>query len=191
MCHNSLPPSLRKLSISYISNFLGHGDIALDCTLGNGHDAELLSDLVGEAGQVHGFDIQEQALANSRALLQGRNNVFLYLAGHEKLDQCLPKELLGRVKAAMFNLGYLPGSSKQVVTNPQTTMAALLLLEEWLAKGGGISLHIYTGHPGGAAEADVILNWASSLPWSKWQVASYQLLNKQMNREILLLLGKK
>ena len=55
----------------------------------------LLSDLVGEAGQVHGFDVQEQAIASSRSLLEGRKNVFLYLAGHENLAQLLPKELQG------------------------------------------------------------------------------------------------
>lgn len=191
MAHNFLPPSLRNLSISYISSLLKPGSTALDCTLGNGHDAMLLSDLVGEAGQVHGFDVQEQAIASSRSLLEGRKNVFLYLTGHENLAQLLPKELQGAIQAAMFNLGYLPGSSKQVVTNAQTTLAALMLLEEWLAPGGGISLHIYTGHPGGELEASAVLDWAASLPWAKWQVGSYQLLNKQMNREILLLIGKR
>ena len=101
-----------NLSISCISSLLKHGDVALDCTLGNGHDAMLLANLVGDSGQVHGFDVQEQALANSRNLLAGKANVFLYLAGHEKLGQCLPKALQGRVRVAMFNLGYLPGSSK-------------------------------------------------------------------------------
>ena len=191
MSNNLFPLSLRNLSISCISSLLGRGDVALDCTLGNGHDAMLLANLVGDSGQVHGFDVQEQALANSRNLLAGRANVFLYLAGHERLGQTLPKGLQGKVRAAMFNLGYLPGSSKQVVTNPKTTLLALNTLEDWLAPGGGISLHIYTGHAGGAAEAEAVLNWASSLAWNKWQVASYQLINKEMNREILLLVGKK
>ena len=191
MSNNLFPLSLRNLSISCISSLLKHGDVALDCTLGNGHDAMLLANLGGDSGQVHGFDVQEQALANSRNLLAGKANVFLYLAGHEKLGQCLPKALQGRVRVAMFNLGYLPGSSKQVVTTPETTLLALNTLEQWLGPGGGISLHIYTGHPGGAAEGDAVLNWASNLAWHKWQVASYQLINKEMNREILLLVGKK
>ena len=191
MCHQILPPSLRSFSVSYISSLLSPGDVALDCTLGNGHDALLLADLVGAAGQVYGFDIQEQALASSRVLLAEKQNVFLYLAGHEKFAHFLPASVQERVRAATFNLGYLPGSNKQVVTRPETTLAALALLEDWLAPGGGISLHIYTGHPGGAAEAELVLGWAKKLAWSQWQVASYELINKQLNREILLLVGKK
>ncbi len=41
---------------------LKEGDIAIDATCGNGHDTLFLSQTVGSAGKVYGFDIQEQAI---------------------------------------------------------------------------------------------------------------------------------
>ncbi|GAA3320280.1 hypothetical protein GCM10020331_030620 [Ectobacillus funiculus] len=45
------------------------GSYAVDATIGNGHDTAFLAQLVGEAGKVFGFDIQEQAILNTQARL--------------------------------------------------------------------------------------------------------------------------
>lgn len=183
--------SLRQLSIMHIQQLLQPGDIALDCTVGNGHDTLFLADLVGPGGRVEGFDVQEQALQNTARLLGPRSNVHLHLTGHENLDRALDRELQGRIQAAMFNLGYLPGSDKEIVTREQTTLACLGLLQTWLAPGGGISVHIYMGHEGGKAEGEAVLAFARQLDWQKWQVASYEMWNKKTNKEVLLLLQKR
>lgn len=183
--------SLRQLSIMHIQNLLQLGDIALDCTVGNGHDTLFLADLVGQSGRVEGFDVQEQALQNAARLLGARPNVHLHLTGHENLEQVLGSELQGRIQAAMFNLGYLPGSDKDIVTCPQTTLACLEALQTWLAPGGGISVHIYMGHGGGEVEGEAVLAFARRLNWQQWQVGAYEMLNKKTNREILLLLQKR
>ena len=183
--------SLRQLSMMHIQSLLQAGDIALDCTVGNGHDTLFLADLVGPSGRVEGFDVQEEALQNASRLLGARPNVRLHLAGHEKLDQVLNNALQGRIRAAMFNLGYLPGSDKEIVTSPQTTLACLRSLQTWLAPGGGVSVHIYMGHSGGKSEGEAVLAFARQLNWHAWQVAAYEMLNKQTNKEVLLLLQKR
>ena len=43
------------------------GDTVLDGTAGNGHDTLLLAQLVGSAGKVYAFDIQDSALAATQA----------------------------------------------------------------------------------------------------------------------------
>lgn len=48
-----------------------------------------------------------------------------------------------------FNLGYLPGGEKQVITRSETTLLALEAAKRILAPGGLISIVVYLGHPGG------------------------------------------
>lgn len=48
-----------------------------------------------------------------------------------------------------FNLGYLPGGDKTMITRADTTLLGLEAAERILAPGGLISLVVYVGHPGG------------------------------------------
>ena len=52
---------LLELQKHFILTHLKAGDIAVDFTMGNGHDTEFLSKTVGEQGHVFAFDVQEQA----------------------------------------------------------------------------------------------------------------------------------
>ena len=186
-------PGLLSLCKQFFQGFVAPGAVALDLTVGNGRDTVFLAGLVGGAGRVFGFDIQAEAIANTSRLLAelGFANTTLHQAGHERLAELLPPVHKGRIAAAMLNLGYLPGSDKRVVTRACSTLAALAQLQEWLAPGGGMSVHIYTGHPGGAEEGEAVLTWARALPWPQWKVAAYEMLNKAQNREILLLISQK
>ena len=57
---------LLDLHKHFILRHLKEGDVAVDFTMGNGHDTEFLSKTVGEKGRVFAFDIQEQALLSTR-----------------------------------------------------------------------------------------------------------------------------
>lgn len=48
-----------------------------------------------------------------------------------------------------FNLGYLPGGDKTMITKSETTLLGLEAAERVVAPGGLISLLVYVGHPGG------------------------------------------
>jgi predicted methyltransferase len=140
------------------------GAIAVDATTGNGGDTAFLADCVGVTGRVFGFDVQEAALAAAAGRLGGASNVTLIHGGHEHLARHLPAHAKGSLAAVMFNLGYLPGSSKTIVTRPVTTLAALDQALAWLAPGGIVTLVLYTGHPGGAEEAAAVRARAGDLP---------------------------
>jgi hypothetical protein len=75
----------------------------------------------------------------------------------------LPETVRGKVRAVMFNLGYLPGGDKQRTTAIVTTLAALEQAREMLAPGGVISVLAYTGHPGGREEAEAVKAWSATL----------------------------
>jgi len=164
-----------------LAKALGPGDVAVDATAGNGHDALFLAGLVAPAGVVHCFDIQTGALARTRALLEGAglgHAARFHATGHEHLLMNLPGEHCGRIRAVVFNLGYLPGGDESVVTRPETTLAALDASRLVLARGGVISAVCYTGHPGGEAEAQRVQAWGESLEFASWRTARYELANK-------------
>lgn len=142
------------------------GSIAVDATAGNGHDTAFLAACVGPRGRVFGFDIQPAALATTRARLVAEGlaeRVTLVHSGHEDLTRHIPARLHGKVRAVMFNLGYLPGGDKTRTTRPQTTLAALDGALCLLAPTGRLSVLAYTGHPGGRAETDGVLAWTRAL----------------------------
>jgi 16S rRNA C1402 N4-methylase RsmH len=158
---------LVKRAHEEIQRVLKPGAIAIDCTVGNGHDTAFLARMVGEQGKVYGFDIQQQALDRGWQRLREQNlekQVALFHAGHELLPTLLPVEVTGHVKAIMFNLGYLPGSDKSRITHTSTTLSALEAALPLLAPGGCISILAYAGHAGGQQESEAVQQWVNNLP---------------------------
>ena len=69
----------------FILRHLKEGDVAVDYTMGNGHDTEFLSKTVGENGRVYAFDIQLAALNSTAANLEKAgcpDNYTLFCASH-------------------------------------------------------------------------------------------------------------
>lgn len=158
--------SLTAQAQQVLAERLQAGDVAIDATVGNGHDTLFLATRVGSAGKVYGFDIQQQALDGAWQRLEAagqETQCSLYHAGHEVMGALLPQNLQGRVRAVMFNLGYLPGADRQRTTAAATTLTALQTALPLLMSGGVISLIAYTGHPGGREEAEQVKAWASTL----------------------------
>ncbi len=172
-------------SLTFLQHVLAEalcpGDLAVDATVGNGHDTALLARLVGPSGLVHGFDVQAEAIESAGRLLAAAGlaeRVRLHAQGHERLAEILPQTDHGRAAAVVFNLGYLPGGDETRTTRPETTLAALDASREILAPGGVIALACYSGHAGGAEETQAVAAWCRSLPFAGWRVARYELINK-------------
>src|SRR4051794_38219274 len=98
------------------------GDRVIDATAGNGHDTYFLADLVKPTGHVYSFDIQQSAINATRERLGNLNQqVTLIQSGHEQVKNFVSDE----IAAAVFNLGYLPGSDHNIITRPDTTIQAI------------------------------------------------------------------
>lgn len=170
------------------------GDTAVDATAGNGHDTHFLAQLVGDDGMVFAFDVQQDALASARTRLERWGvppQCFrFYQQGHETMREAIPAEFHGRIGAVLFNLGYLPGGDKTVVTRAETSLAALRASLELLRPGGVAVVVLYTGHPGGPEEACTIRDFASGLPPREYQVVEYATLNARQPAPAVLAIEK-
>jgi tRNA A58 N-methylase Trm61 len=170
------------------------GDVVVDATLGNGYDALFLANLVGENGKVFGFDVQEEAIRTSTERLKQHgvaDRVTIFHDGHEHLTTHLPIEHHGKVKAAIFNLGYLPGSDKSIVTKPETTITAIEQLLELMVPEGIIILVIYHGHTEGALERDALLRYCQEIDQQKAHVLQYRFINQQNNPPFIVAIEKR
>lgn len=173
-----------EMAHDFLAQVITQEDIVVDATMGNGHDTLFLAKL---AKQVYSFDIQEQALkkTSQRLLEAGLTNVELILQGHETVDQ-----FVREVKAAIFNLGYLPSADKSIITQPQTTLEALDKLCHMLVKGGRIAIMIYYGHEGGDIERDAVMDFVSQLPQQEYTATIYRTLNQINNPPFLVMIEK-
>lgn len=157
------------------------GDVTVDATVGNGHDTYVLANLVGPSGRVYGFDIQEEALEKAHLRLQESNlteRVELFLKSHDQLEAIIPAELHKKVKAAIFNLGYLPGGDKTIVTTPDSSISAVKQLLTIMPAGAIIVLVVYHGHPEGQIERDQLIQYVRTIDQKRAQVLQYQFLNQ-------------
>ena len=148
-----------------ISKFVRSGDFAIDATLGNGYDTLLLAKC---GAKVIGFDIQGLAIENTRDRLLEEgclvlDQVTLYKEGHERMLEKVPKDWIGKVRIVMFNLGYLPGGDKSVITRRTTTIQALESAYRLLGDGGYLSIVLYPDHEGGEDEASGVKTWIAKM----------------------------
>ncbi|WP_409302279.1 class I SAM-dependent methyltransferase [Peribacillus sp. SCS-155] len=170
------------------------GDIAVDATTGNGFDTVFLAQLAGNTGHIYGFDIQQEALEATAARLneQGLANCCTLIhSGHENIKNHIPESVHHRITAAIFNLGYLPGGDKQIVTRADTTISAIEQLLEIMAAEGLIILVIYHGHPEGAVEKDELLRYVSSLPQDRAHVLQYGFINQVNQPPFIIAIEKR
>ena len=139
------------------------GAVAVDATAGNGRDTLFLAREVGAGGKVFAVDLQAEAVTRTRALLEAEGlaeRVFLRQGNHADLGALWPELQPRSVQAVMFNLGYLPGGNKEIITRVESTLAGLEQAATLLAPGGVLAVVCYPGHPGGGEESRAVCDWA-------------------------------
>ena len=179
MISNVTPPaiSLVKLAHSLIVKKIKPGDKVIDATLGNGHDALFLLELVKPDGKVFCFDIQLAAIELTKIKLQtteNNENLALIQASHADMPEHIPLAYHGKIKAIMFNLGYLPGGDKRIITQTESTLIALTKAGQLLSSAGIITVIAYPGHVGGNLETDCVTAWCLSLEPVQFEVRLYE-----------------
>ncbi|KLT73458.1 rRNA methyltransferase [Neisseria arctica] len=168
---------------------IGEGGRALDGTAGNGHDTLVLAEAVGETGRVWAFDVQAQALENTRNRLSAAGvsaRVVLVLDSHEHVARHIHEPL----DAAVFNFGWLPGGDKSLTTESQTSISALSATLGLLKEGGLLVAALYPGHEAGQYEAEAVEVWAAQLPQRQYAVLRYGFTNRQNRPPYLLAVEK-
>ncbi|QYR22832.1 methyltransferase domain-containing protein [Paenibacillus sp. sptzw28] len=179
--------SVLSMAHKLVAERVSPGDTVVDATCGNGVDTQFLAELVGPRGLVYAFDIQERALERTRQRLAealgGVNvqppNLCLVQDSHAAMASHVAAGTHGRLAAAMFNLGYLPGADPALITKTESTLEALEAAQSLLRPGGIMTIVLYPGHSGGELEASAVEDWAASLPQSNGQAILYRFAQKQ------------
>ncbi len=180
---------LLSLQKQFILTHLGEGDIAVDFTMGNGHDTEFLSKTVGPEGHVFAFDVQEMALASTAEHLRASgcpDNYTLILDSHHNVAKYVDVP----IKAGMFNLGYLPGSDKSITTMRATTLPAIEAAISLMDRDAIILIAVYPGHAEGEAEGKMICEYLSTLSRYKLCCTQIRILNSPTSPFFILVENK-
>jgi hypothetical protein len=165
--------SLLNTAHNFIKKVLHPGDIAIDATIGNGHDTLFLVEQVYPSGLVFGFDIQQIAIESTKEKMKQTNYpncLALIHASHTEMYKTIPTHYHGNIKAIMFNLGYLPGGDKTIITATDSTITALNSSCHLLSSNGIITIIAYPGHSGGDLETVQVTNWCDQLDITQFEV---------------------
>ena len=160
-------------------DFLRQANIApdgvlADFTMGNGYDTLYLASLVPN-GRVYAFDIQPEALENTRSRLAqaGLANAELILDSHANAKQYIHTP----IDAGMFNLGYRPGGDKSVHTMHESTLKAVTDAVDLLKAGGVLVISVYPGHAEGTLEGELLLSLLAGYDKKRYCVSHFHLVN--------------
>lgn len=173
-----------------LSPLIRAGDTVVDCTLGNGHDALFLAEAAGSGGRLVGFDLQPQALDRTREKLERagieRGRYSLIEADHAEIDRYVP----AGIGAAVYNLGYLPGSGKAIRTKRETSIRSIGKALELLRPEGVVSVTLYYGHQGGREEAEGVQEFARRLDHARHKVLQLTYPNLPRNPPSILIIQR-
>ncbi len=156
---------------------LKEGDTAVDFTMGNGNDTAFLAENVGKLGHVYAFDIQEGALTSTENRLKELGlfeRCTLICDSHHNVK----KYVAEKIKAGVFNLGYLPrGGHKEITTIRETTMPAVTAALDLLASDGILLVAVYPGHEEGRLEGEMLDEYFSTLSRFAYSVGKFRIIN--------------
>lgn len=165
------------ISHRYVNDIVKPGDTVIDATAGNGNDTAFLAELVGNDGHVYAFDVQQQALSNTRLRLENAGlsgRVTLIHDGHQNMD----KYVKAPVSAVMFNFGYLPGGDKSIGTKGDTSIEAIQKALTLLKPGGMCMAVLYYGGCSGFDEKNAIMDFIKTLDFKQYSVIVHDFCNR-------------
>ena len=159
-------------TLSMVHEFLRRtvkpGDFCIDATAGKGRDTALLCRLTGDAGRVLAFDIQEAAVAQTKALLAAEGlTAEVIRDSHANMERYAAAET---VDCVVFNFGRLPGGDPSIFTRSDTSVAALEAALRLLKPGGVVAIALYYGGVNGYGERDAVMTWLETLDDRKFSV---------------------
>lgn len=172
-----------------VAGIVHEGDIVIDATAGNGGDTAFLAGLVGDTGKVYSFDIQEQAIQNTKKkleMLKLINRVELIKDVHQNMDLYVRE----KVRTVMFNLGYLPGGDHSIGTKGDTTIEAVTKAMQLVKANGIVSIVVYYGGDSGFEEKDHVMEFIKHIDYKQFTVMKTEFVNQPNCPPILICIEK-
>lgn len=154
-------------------------DIAIDFTCGQGFDTLFLAN---HYNHVVAFDIQEEAIQQSKERVKDYMNVEFHCVSHDHFD-----EYVDSLDAGIFNLGYLPHGDTSITTKANLVVSALDKATKKLRVDGHIVVVCYPGFDQGLKESNEVEMWLANLPSKQFDVTHISLVNRKNAPYILLI----
>ncbi|MDF9867763.1 endonuclease IV [Bacilli bacterium PM5-3] len=154
-----------------IDRYQDEKGIAVDMTLGKGNDSAYLAKLFAK---VYSFDIQDEAISLCQKRFTNQENISIINDSHENFDDYVTDE----ISLFIYNLGYLPGFSKEVTTKSSSTIKSLQKALTNLKRKGVIIIVVYPGHYEGLQEAKALESFIAQIQQEFFTVSKYTVLGK-------------
>ena len=183
-----MPERVLSYAKTLAEEIADEGDLLVDATCGNGHDTKFLAELTGKSGNVLSFDIQKEAIDKAEELCKDMHNIEFIHDSHAHIDRYLHKH--SKIKAAMFNLGYLPKGDKSITTEPATTIECIGKLFNHMVQGGRIIIVVYHGHSAGKIEKEALTEFLSGWSQKSAQILEYRFINQMSSAPFTLCIEK-
>ncbi len=102
----------------------------------------------------------------------------------------IKKYVTSPIKAAVFNLGYLPGGDKSVTTLLDTTLEAVTAAVELLGEDGIVLIAVYPGHAEGKREGNALEEMLSAYDRRKYCVSCIKIINSPASPYFIMIESK-
>jgi len=169
---------INELAHNIIKLHYNSCNIAVDATLGNGYDTDFLASFFNK---VFSFDIQKSSTDNY--LSKSRDNVVVINDSHVNLELYIKE----KIDVIVYNLGYLPGSSKEVTTKCNSTLTSIKIALKLLVPGGMLLAVMYPGHREGKKESEAILEFAGNLSKKEFGVMLHTFINREKAPQLVII----
>ena len=172
----------------FLKQNIREGAFCIDATAGKGRDTALLCRLAGPAGKVLAFDIQQDAVNQTRQLLAAENlNAEVILDSHANMAQYAEA---GTVDAIVFNFGRLPGGDPKIFTVADSSVKAIEAGLHLLKVGGVMAIALYYGKENGYDEKHAIEEYLKTVDDKRFTVLSCQWSNRKGEPPLPILIWK-
>lgn len=161
----------------------GEYEVTLDATVGNGYDTKILSE---RSKKVYAFDLQEEAIMSTKEKNDFKNVIFIH-DNHKNIATYIPEKL----DLVVFNLGYLPGGDKSIVTQVESTLCAVKSAMDLLKNGAKILITSYSGHLGGEEEQAELIKFINTVDSKIYYTFLFTHVNGKNSPAKLIIIEKK
>ena len=169
----------------FMLNYVKDVKIAVDMTVGNGFDSKNILEAL-QPEKLYCFDIQQEALENSKKLLNQYSNYELILENHKNFDKFVKEN----IDFAIYNLGYLPKGDKYITTNAVEVEESLNKLLKKLNSKGTIFITFYIGHLSGQMESLELSKYLESLNQKEYTILKFTFENQKNNPPYVVMIQK-
>lgn len=164
------------------------GAFCIDATAGKGRDTALLCRLAGPKGRVLAFDVQQDAVSQTRALLETQGlNAEVVLDSHANMARYAAPE---SVDCIVFNFGRLPGGDPKIFTTAASSIPAIDAGLSLLRPGGVMALALYYGKENGYEEKNAVLQHLKLLNDRTFTVLACDWLNRKHDPPLPIFIWK-